>query len=492
MKSIKTITILLIVTSFSFSCDDLIDVTPRSSITVGSFWQTENDAEGALVGMYTYLRGIAHQDLYYLGEARADVVTLGTVGEGGWARYYDNRLRADDAGPSWFSFYRLVNSANLLIKYTPEIEFSSEANKNDILAQAYTMRAWAYFTMTKTWGDLIIKTEPSEGYRVEDTQMERVPQSEIFSMIKEDIDEALKLYPNADYPTYRSFWSKPATQALKADIYLWTGKRLQGGDADIQTALNSLNAIGTSNLELLPNYEDVFDYDNKGNDEILMAVRNIENEAGNNYFRDMYIIMSAVPANITQETRDKIGALGGGSNNIVVPTQYVKSLFTDDDLRKDPTFFEIYTLDEEDNPTDYFTTIVKKGDGTVSGGSRLFMDDFIIYRYAEILLLKAEAKNALGQDPSSEINQVRERAYGDNFDHYEFVSGTKEENDEAIMEERLRELAFEGKRWWTLIRFGKAVEKLDKVDSEHMLLFPISNQVLSLENAVEQNPGYGN
>lgn len=496
MKSIKKITILLIVTFFYYSCDDLINTDPKSVITAGSFWKTENDAEGAMVGMYAYLRDIAGVNLYHLSEARADVVTLGTVGEGGWAKYYYNTLNPDDAGPSWNSFYTLINSANLIIKYVPDIEFSSEQNKNNMLAQAYTMRAWAYFVMTKTWGDLIIRTEPSEGFTAESTQKERMPQTEVFTLIKKDIDEAIKLFPNNDYPAKRCFWSKPAALALKADVYLWTGKRAQGGDADIQVALSALNEIDNSDVELLPTYEDIFDYANKGNNEILMAVRFEENEVGSNVYRDMYLIMSAIPSNIDQATRDRIGALGGGSNNITVPTDYFKSLFTEDDQRKDATFFEIYRLDEQNNPTDYYTTIVTKFSGTVIGGSRAFLDDIILYRYADILLLKAEAKNALDQDPSDEINEIRLRAYGDNFAQHEFVSGTKEANDYAILEERLRELGFEGKRWWDLLRFGKAIEILpelqNKSNPEHLLLWPISNSVLSLEVLVQQNPGYTN
>src|SRR5690606_30386031 len=117
--------------------------------------------------------------------------------------------------------------------------------------------------------------------------------------------------------------------------------------------------------------------------------------------------------------------------------------------------------------------------------------DIVLYRYGDVLLMKAEAKNALGQDPSDEINAIRERAYGDNFQDHIFVSGSTEENDVALLEERLRELAFEGKRWWDLLRFEKALEYLPALENqEFKLLWPISSAVLSLENKVSQNPGY--
>lgn len=493
MKAINKISVYIIIPFLIGSCTDMLNVEPKSVITTESFWQSESDAEGALIGMYVDLRNLATNNLYYFGEARSDVIMMGTVGEGGWSKYYLNTLHPSDAGPDWQGGYTLVNSANLILKYVPDIQFTSEEQKNEILAQAHAMRAFAYFVMTKTWGALPIRTEPTEGTDAETTQIERSSVEEIFTLIKEDLEQALQLFPNDNYPDGRFLWSRPAANALKADVYLWTGKRLNGGQADFSTALESLNEIESSTVSLLPEFADVFDFENKGNEEVLMAVRFDEFEGGNNYFSDMYIIGSAIPTNIEQATRNVIGQIGGGSNNIVVPTPYTKSLLTEEDSRRDASFFEIFTIDDQGN-REYYTTIVLKGSGTVFGGERQFKDDIILYRYAEVLLMKAEAKNALGQDSSPEINQVRERAFGENFDDHVFVSGSQEENNEAILEERLRELAFEGKRWWDLIRFGKAIEMLptlqNKENPEHLLLWPIPNSVLSLENKIEQNPGY--
>lgn len=492
MKNTYKIWTYFLLVLLIMACTEQLEVEPTSVITTNSFWKTEDDARGALTGMYVDLRNVATQNLYYLGEARSDVITLGTVGDGGWAKYYYNSLNSTDAGPSWQSFYTLVNSANLIIKYVPGIEFRSEDAKNNILAQAYAMRAFTYFVMVRTWGKLPMRTQPTEGSNAETTQLERSSVEEIFTLIKEDLDQALQFFPDNNFQGDRSLWSKPATNALKANVYLWTGKQLNGGEPDFNTALAALNEVETADVSLLPEYSDVFDFDNKGNNEILMAVRFQEFEAGSNYFKDMYIIGSAIPTNIDEYTRELIGPVGSG-NNIVVPTESLKAQFTEDDTRKASSFYEIFTYDEQGEPS-YYTTIVQKGTGTVSGGSRVFLNDVILYRYADVLLMKAEAKNALGQDPSIEINMVRQRAYGDNFDNYIFVSGSKEENDEAILKERYLELAFEGKRWWDLIRFGKAIEMLpslqDKQNPQDLLLFPISNSVLSLEHKVEQNPGY--
>src|SRR5690606_32226934 len=129
------------------------------------------------------------------------------------------------------------------LKYVPEIEFSSESLKNDILAQAYTMRAFTYFVMVRTWGELPLRTEPTESSDAEFTQIERSSVQEVFELIKSDLDQALELYADTTYPDGRFLWSRPAAQALKADVYLWTGKKLNGGDTDLNTALDALNDI---------------------------------------------------------------------------------------------------------------------------------------------------------------------------------------------------------------------------------------------------------
>ena len=201
-----------------------------------------------------------------------------------------------------------------------------------------------------------------------------------------------------------------------------------------------------------------------------------------------------MPSGVTQYTRDFIGINTGGGHSVWSPSALIRDQFTKDDSRRDGSFYEIYDYKSPDDST-YFTAAVLKGTGAVnSGGVREYVSDVIIYRYAEVLLMKAEAKNALGQDPSVEINSIRQRAYGDNYNDHIFSSLGKEQNDEVILKERLLELAFEGKRWWDLLRFGKAFEMVPSLQGRegdaYLLLFPIATTTLSLEPLVKQNPGY--
>jgi hypothetical protein len=475
---------------FSSCSDELLDVKSTSTITNASFWKTEDDVKGGLNGIYVQLRN-AMTNIYILGEARSELFTHGNIGSGGYDIYYLNTLHPDNAGPNWQSLYTTVNSVNLILKYTPKISFESEKTRNHILAQAYTMRAYLYFVMTRTWGSLIIRTDPVESSNPEVTYKERSAQEEVFAFIKEDLTKAIGLFPDNTFPSGRCFWSKPAAYALMADVYLWTGKRMGGGISDFNQALTALNEVKKADIALLPKFADVLNYSNKGNKELIMTVRYQDNEVTDNYFSLLWITSAAVPSYLNDYAKSIIFPIGG-QGGMIVPSEVFRKQYFPDDTRKAATFYEIFVDNDPDK--DYFTSLVVKCPGLVQSGTRKFLDDVVIYRYADILLMIAEAKNALGQDPSAEINQVRARAYGENYSGHLFVNGSKQNNDDAILKERLLELAFEGKRWWDLVRFNKAFDLVpsltDDKGKDYMLLYPISNSILSKEPKVKQNPGW--
>lgn len=490
MKIINKITAVFFLMICCFSCSKTLDVSPTSVITTKSFWKTEDDSKGALVGMYIDFRNIA-EPIFSTGDERSEIYTGGVYG-GGTYTLFNNAMTPDAPGHTdWYGYYRVINSANLLLKYVPGITFKAEAEKNSILAQAYAMRAFVYFTMTKTWGDLVIRTEPTESADAEVTQKERSPKEAVFTLIKEDIEKAIQLFPNNSYPGKRSLWSKPAVNALKADVFLWTAKVMNGGSADFTAALNACEEVEQSDVQLLPVFSDIFKYANKGNKETILNIHFEELEGGN-YFWHMWIIGSAVPSNISQQAKDLLLPVGGGQG-LMVMSNLVRNQFTNDDSRKFGTYFDVFTFNQDGDST-YYTNVALKGTGVVTSGNRVFSSDMIVYRLADVLLMKAEAKNGLGMDPSFEINEVRKRAYGPAYSDHVFVNGSKEDNDDAILKERLFELAFEGKRWWDLLRFDKAFELIPtlqtQTDKQYLRLFPIANSVLSLEPKVKQNPGY--
>ena len=488
----KIFGIWLIAFLSSISCTKEITLEPVSIISSSSFWKTENDATGALYGMYARFRGVTGGNLLIWGEARSQDMKKGYANDFNNARIFDNSLDLNIYGPDWSSLYQVLNDANLILKNVPNIKFISEDNKNRILAEAHTMRAFCYFLMVRTWGDVILVTEPTEGYDPSKIYKERSSVADVFILIKKDLDDALSLFPDNNFTTGRNRWSKPAANALTGDVYLWTGKVLGGGNADFTIALNALNEIESSDVALLTDFKRVFDYDNKGNKEIIIASNFLQNESGGTSMGSMYF--GSMPPNPSPTAAAAIGNVPGGQNYWTLSDE-TRFKFLDDDQRKDASFIELYTADPATGLyTILYGCIQKKFDGLVDAGSRYFLDDVIIYRYADILLMKAEAENALGQDPSADINKVRERAYGANFSNHVFVNGTKAQNDSLILNERHLELLYEGKRWWDILRFGKASELIpyfrENPGNEYKFLWPITLKTLSLEPKVSQNPGY--
>ena len=492
----KKLFIILVGISIVFlsglSCTKDITLNPISSISSTSFWKTESDVKGALAGMYARFRGVTNSELFLFGEGRGGNLEQGTGIDFSNTRLIQNTLDATVSGPDWINIYTVIHDANLILKYTSKLEFKSEVDKNNILAQAHTMRAFLYFMAVRTWGEVPLVTQPTESSDSDIINKERAPVAMIFALIKKDIEDAGKLFQNNNYPAGRNMWSKPALNALKADVFLWTGKRLGGGNADFNVALTSLNEIESSDVVLLSNFETIFNSTNKGNKEIIMAIEYKDLQSSETFMYNLYQSNSGLPSDISPEALKEIGQLGG--DNYWKVQSEVRAKFTTDDTRKKASYVDLNRKDNFGNYTQHFTTVQKKFQGVIIAGVRRFYDDVVIYRYADILLLKAEAKNALGQDPSADINKVRQRAYGTNYSSHVFVSGTKEANDAEILNERCIELLFEGKRWWDVVRFGKAFELVPELrkfpGQNYRLLFPISINVLSLESKVKQNPGY--
>ena len=144
----------------------------------------------------------------------------------------------------------------------------------------------------------------------------------------------------------------------------------------------------------------------------------------------------------------------------------------------------------------YFGSVFNKFLGQVSGSVRIFENDVPVYRYADVLLLLAEVKNLLGEDPTTEINQVRQRAFGANYDAalHGFVNGTQVENANAILNERYKEFIGEGKRWWDLRRAGDSfvIEQISFLNpgDEYKLQLPITTDMIGRNPDLVQTQGY--
>lgn len=481
-----------------------LDLAPVSSITDGNFWKSPEQWDSFVVGIHSRMRTHTY-NFFVLGCLRAD--EFGDVSFGGEStnnreRLWLNTLNVDNPMVTNFGdFYSNINQINLLIDRTEPTNLLSETNKNYYLGQAYGMRAFYYFHLLRSWGDVVIHDQATTKFDLNDLAKAASPASEVMAFIKADLNKSEAAFGNNyEIKGNKSQWSKSATLMLKAEVYLWSARQMGGGSADAQVAKSALQEIQSnrSDLGLLDDYASVFTHNNKGNKEIIFAIRNDLLEyhfmGGQfwpylpqiNYIGNYYDSLSAVKIDVQ---KDLVGNAGGWQAPLK-KTTYQR--FSNQDSRKYASIQGAFTLEKDEFKL--AGCYVKKFPGTIDAGARVLIDDYPIYRYADLLLMLAEAKSLSGESPGNEINQVRMRAYGSNYDPDQHAFPNKPGDDdvaEAILAERYFEFIAEGKRWYDLRRFGKDyVFKYTTVTEEYKLLWPIDLNTLTNNRALKQTPGY--
>lgn len=522
MKKIKYI-LFMAVAALLYSCSAL-DLSPEDYYGSGNFWNQKAQVEGYMTGLHSQLRN-NYSMFFILGEARGGTSRYGTSSLGTSLSYSDpiknNMLTEDNPGiTSWNGLYGNILQVNHFINEVENgCDFLSAADRGYYLGQAYGLRALYYFMLYRTYGGVPLITDvkvlggskPS----ADALYTERSTPETILKFIKDDVQRSETNFGN-DTSLDKTQWSKYATMALKAEVYLWSAKVTTGdhqatGTADLSIAKSALeNIIGK--FTLLDDFSKVFSV--KNNEEVIFTLHFQDTEAtnwagpfiyygnifeGQRYSRD---------GELYYDVLDLKGTVGQFLH------EYKKALwdtYDAEDTRRDATFLDHYG----DDKGNQFGLAMKKGIGSVnSNNQRVFDTDIIIYRYSDILLMMAEVENGLNGHCASYINEVRQRAYGDdwNKDKYGYTDGTYAENELAILHERDKEFVWEGKRWFDVVRMhdasGKSLafspeanypnnetpdlkEPLIKQSEAYKLLWPIDIYTLHNDDKLDQTPGYG-
>ena len=516
MKTYKSIISLLLgLALFSgiISCKkQLAEAVPQDVLSAADL-SNPNALVTLYTGVYAQLRTY-NSTLFVLGEMRSEIWTDGLFTEsldGGYQQMYDQNISALSVPYSnWGNFYSLIYQINNAIEYFTATTALSGPTKNQYLAEMYGIRAYIYYTMAKTWGSvpLIMKTLPVISSTAQ-TYAARTPVDSVFMQIKSDIDQSLNLF-NGNYSFSagkRVYWNGVASLVLKADVYLWTGTLLGGGNTDITTAQSTLQQVESmqgSTLDLDANYSDIFDPTKKANNpEIIFALNYELSQAQNTVFSEFAVNSIQATTLTFEQSGDPTKVVSyvypyvGGANRVGMNQDMITKLTSGPaDQRITGTFNVMYSTSA---PYAVRGVFLKKFAGVPSGTNQVYTNDFPIYRYADVLLLMAEAKSKLGQDPSPEIDSLRSRAYGSSYTPY--VSGGIDDNIRATLEEQLREEIGEGKRWWALRRCGDQwvynyinptylSEATVTSGKGPTLELPISTGMLNLDPLYTQTPGY--
>ncbi|MBI6116827.1 RagB/SusD family nutrient uptake outer membrane protein [Salegentibacter maritimus] len=486
------------------SCDSQLEIDAPSELTYNGFWESENGARAAHSGLYGTFRGAANT-FWVLGAIRSDVWGGQTFESPFYQDLIESNITVSTAPfGGWGGFYSRIHKLNDFIQNVPNIEFNNPEDKEHMLGQAYGLRAYYYYTLLKTWGPVPISEEILSTTSPDGLSKGRSSEEEVMQFIKADIQRSLDAFGDdaSFWNGNKNYWSKAATLTLKGDAYIWSGNLLGGGNTDFTEAKNALEQVGQiANVGLVESYTDLWGADNENNSEFIFAIQYAEDEAGN-FYNAFTGRSTEIWPQFDEDGNSMEGFIIAGSNRYG-PSEKTLLLSDDNlDARKDQTFIRLYSDSNNGagypnyNANKYFGSVLNKFLGRVDGSVRIFDSDIPVYRYADVVLLMAEAKNYLGEDPSSEINLIRERAYGDDYDPaiHAYSNGSKAENTEAILNERYVEFIAEGKRWWDLRRAGDQyvidnVEFLDEGD-EYKLKLPITLDMIGRNPLLEQTEGY--
>lgn len=462
MKNMKVYKFIVITATVCFgaSCSsDFLELAPKNEANVQNFYQTASDFNIAVIACYSKLQG---QINYYteLSEYRSDNLYLNAPTAGTQDRYdVDHFVETPSNGilqSYWANFYNGVFRCNLVINKIDDIDFDEQL-KEQYKGEALFIRALTYFNLYRTWGGVPVTLKvvsPSEALGIG-----RSTSEEMYHYIVDDLKKAVDYLPESYGASDIGRATSNAARALLGKVYLTFGKYEEARDilGDI---------IDKYTLEENP--QDVFDVNNEMNGEIVFAIRfsrAIVDEGHGLWFTTSDLSVSPIAPEL-------IGAYDNNDKRKEL-LEYVKS-------------GNVY--------------VVKKYYDELNATTQNAGNDYILLRYADVLLMYAEVLNEIsynGSDSSPALkylNDVHTRAGLNPIKIAEVPN--QESFRKAILDERRKEFPLEGHRWFDLIRMGAVEEEMHKVGlspEKYRYVYPIPKTELERVNnnsLLWQNPEY--
>jgi hypothetical protein len=491
MKNKIYFTLVLIIALCTSCSKDFLEKSPGYSVNTANFYQTEADAIAAINGAYQPLQW---PKLYNMRMWTPDIMAGNSiVGAGGGSDGQETQDQANFVTASdnqgaldlWRGPWPGILRCNIILQKVPGMAIN-DAIKNRVLGEAYFLRAQYYFILVRFFGDVPLVLAPVEPG--DDLRPFRTPISEIYDQIIADFTKATELLPSRESYSGSDLGraSKGAAEGMLAKVHLTLG--------NWQLAVDHCNTVATLGYALNTNYAGNFDPADKNTVESLFEIQYTSN-AGQDFWSNEN--QASWLSTFTGPRGSDMVAGGWGWNQ---PTQEFIDSYETGDLRKDVTvlYDGAPQLDGKDYQKSYSMTnynlrkfLVTKSVSPSYDNSPM---NFPVLRYADVLLMKAEAMNELGQTSAAQVplNDVRKRA------GLPEISGlSKDAFREKVLHERRMELAFEGHRWFDLIRINNGqygIDFLHSIGKSNMgakfLLFPIPQKERDANPNLTQNPGY--
>jgi len=430
--------------------NEFLNVVPETNLSSATFFKSESDFTQAVNAAYVPLRTIVNDRAWLLGEMHSDNTYFARNPLFGATEQQEDI--ADFAVPTaggvtsnvhvlnqYRQDYVIIARTNQVLTTIDPVAFD-EGVKNNLKGQALFLRAYAYFELVRYFGKVPLHLVPSTGRA--DAALPLSTEEEVYAQIVKDLREAIPLLPpkSAQEP---GRVTSGAAQTLLANVYV-----VRKNWAEAEKLLREV--VGSGEYALIPEYADAFSTSggNKNNRESVFEVQFQEGAAGlNSNFLYQFLPRPMAAAEVVTITgTSNPQPLDAEGNNI--PTPDIIAAYEPGDARKEASiaYITLSGSQRADKVYPYIRKFAKRHSVHNNHGT-----NWPVYRYAEVLLLLAEALNEQGKagEAAGYLNQVRRRAgLGD-------AAGDLRE---AIYRERRVELAFENKRWFDLVRTGRAVE----------------------------------
>ncbi|MCE6989688.1 RagB/SusD family nutrient uptake outer membrane protein [Dyadobacter sp. CY323] len=456
-----------------------LDLAPISDTNSVNFYRNADDMLNAVNAAYGSLQfsGMYNLSMYAIGEGMSDNTEILDAQSGIDISQLDAFSTLSNNGivsTTWNDHYRGILSCNTVIDRIGGVTMD-QALKDRFVAEVKFLRALMYFNLVRVFGDVpLVLTETadvSSGYAYT-----RNPVSEIYTQIIQDLQDAKQKLPASYTGTNVGRATSGAAKGMLAKVYLTQKKWAEA-------AAETKEIIDSKTYDLLPSYADVFKISNKGNKELLFEVQYKKGGYGlGSPFNNAFAPRLAGVAVTT------IGA-GSGHN---LPTADMNKAYETGDLRKDASLAQGYTSAGKFVPGPFIKKYLDPA--PFAGGDA--DNNWPVLRYADVLLMRAEALNEVGYVAGGEaftiLNSIRKRAGLADKTAQEIP--TQAAFRLAIESERRVELAFENHRWFDLVRTGRAMEVMTAKGFNlpaFRLLLPIPlTQIQINPDRIQQNPGY--
>jgi starch-binding outer membrane protein, SusD/RagB family len=487
------------------SCEDFLDKNPLDQISSPTFWKTQADADMALAGVYsrlnvsTYIFETQAMLSVMAGDANEAGQSLGASSIGTLAAGTIEPTSGGIINSIYQHSYQGISSCNYFLENIDKCDITDEV-KNKYKGEVLFLRAFFYFTLTEFYGGVPLYTST---VTIDEAKVKQSTKAEVVAQVLDDLDIAIASLPNTDYST-TGHAVKGSALALKARVLLH--------QEDWEAAASTANQVITDgNFSLYEDFKNLFlVYGQTDNPEIIFSTRFLNPDNFNQ--QDIRLEWHAI-LNPRQELADAFECVDG--------LPITESPLYDPDnwkLNRDPRMLLTLKLfsDPAVKASGEVVEYAYNGISLTGYEPAKFVDvevlpidyatksehDWILLRYAEVLLNYAEAKNEFsGPDPSvyAAINEVRARP-GINMPP--LPEGlTKDQMRERIRQERRVELAMEGirygdiKRWKTaetyipsLVEPGSNLHR--QFDPSKNYVFPFPQSEIDINDQLEQNPNY--